>query len=100
MATDTFNRHTVPSLVSDDNWETITIKRRTDLEKLLHLAKCPNEDCDGDGTCAKYGPGYDGEGDIDVWQCQWCHERAEVLALGGYQTKVGDTWYQPNIGIL
>lgn len=47
--------------------------------RLLAAARCPDDDCDGDGTCSRMGPGYDGEGDIDVWQCQWCAERAALL---------------------
>lgn len=50
-----------------------------DLRKLLGLAKCPDENCDGEGTCAKLGPGYDGESDVDIWECQWCAERATIL---------------------
>ena len=48
-------------------------------QRLLEAAKCPDPDCDGEGTCCAMVPGYDGEGDIDVWQCQWCHERKVLL---------------------
>lgn len=53
------------------------------LTRLLEAAKCPDEHCDGNGTCAtgRTVPGYDGEGDVewDVWQCQWCDERKKLL---------------------
>jgi len=50
------------------------------LEDLLTLAKCPDTSCDGKGTCAGMGPGYDGEADVNWWECQWCAERKEVLS--------------------
>ena len=49
------------------------------LRTLLAKARCPDPDCDGEGTCAAMVPGYDGEGDIDVWECQWCAERKALL---------------------
>ena len=49
------------------------------LRVLLKVAQCPNQHCDGEGTCAGEVPGYDGEGDLDVWQCQWCAERKALL---------------------
>lgn len=66
----------------NDKWETNargTADRVKELERLLRLARCPDENCDGEGTCSKMAPGYDGEADIDVWQCQWCDERKRVL---------------------
>ena len=55
----------------------------TELKKLLRAARCPDDCCDGEGTCAsgRTVPGYDGEGDVDwdIWQCQWCDERRKVL---------------------
>lgn len=52
----------------------------TEACKLLALAKCPDDECDGEGTCSKIAPGYDGEGDVDIWECQFCAERRAVLA--------------------
>ena len=49
------------------------------LREALAKAKCPDPDCDGEGTCAAMVPGYDGEGDIDCWECQWCAERKALL---------------------
>lgn len=40
------------------------------LGSLLEMAKCPN--CDGQGAY------YDNMG--EVCQCQWCHEREQVIA--------------------
>ena len=66
-----------------DEWEPIKTDRRQKLEQLLLLSKCPDEQCDGDGTCSRWPvPGYDGEADIDIWQCQWCDERKQVLKIG------------------
>jgi len=86
-------------MTSDSEWETIDIGRRKKLEQLLQLSKCPNTQCDKNGTCSGIVSGYDGEPDLDIWQCQWCHDRGKVLALGGHQTKVGDTWYIPDGGV-
>lgn len=56
-----------------------TAKDNVELRKLLALAKCPDENCDGEGTCSGIVPGYDCEPDLDVWECRWCFERAMVL---------------------
>ena len=47
--------------------------------RLLKLAKCPDEACDGEGTCSGIVPGYDGEADVDCWQCQFCAEREKLI---------------------
>lgn len=49
--------------------------------RLLKHAKCPDADCDGDGVCSKLAPGYDGESDVDIWECQWCAERNVALGV-------------------
>lgn len=59
-------------MMSNEDWRDLATR-------LLEEAKCPDPDCDGEGTCCRMGPGYDGEGDIDVYQCQWCHERKLLL---------------------
>lgn len=46
---------------------------------LLKAAKCPDPNCDGEGMCCGEVPGYDGEPDLDCWQCQWCAERKALL---------------------
>lgn len=40
------------------------------LEKLLEVAKCPDEGCDGKGTVAVQVA----ENDWEAQQCQWCDE--------------------------
>jgi hypothetical protein len=44
--------------------------------KLLEAAACPDTDCDNAGTVTR----ENSDGFYDVNQCQWCAERAEVLA--------------------
>ena len=43
------------------------------MAKLLEQAKCPNN-CEDGMYCIEV-PGYDGEGDIEVVECQWCFEK-------------------------
>lgn len=50
---------------------------------LLKAAKCPDPACDGEGTCSGTRPGYDGEPDLDVWQCQWCEIRDRLVSDDG-----------------
>ena len=64
---------------SAENFTVVKDGEINELRKLLELAKCPDENCDGKGTCAALGPGYDGESDVDFWECRWCFERALVL---------------------
>lgn len=42
-------------------------------QELLRVAKCPNAHC-VDGTCQR---GFDD--DYEVFQCQFCHDRKELL---------------------
>ena len=41
---------------------------------LLSLARCPDEDCGGQGFTVV----PDGDGEAMQQQCQWCHERWEL----------------------
>lgn len=59
--------------------------------KLLEVAVCPDDNCDKAGTCSRWPvPGYDGEADIDVWECQWCAERNAVLGRDGSSAPIAD----------
>lgn len=59
----------------------ISLNNKTldDAKKLLAAAACP-ECKDKSGAYAIEVPGYDGEGDLELVQCQWC---TEVNALLG-----------------
>jgi len=48
------------------------------LRELLAFAKCPDEDCDGQG----FSVVPDGDGSAMQQQCQWCHERKELIGGG------------------
>jgi len=54
-------------------------KYETQLEAvkgLLRIARCPNKNCDNDGTILlDYTHG-------DVEQCQWCYERDKAIGEG------------------
>ena len=50
-------------------------------KKLLEAVKCPDGNCDGEGTCCAEKPGYDGEPDIDVWECEWCARRNQLIGV-------------------
>ncbi len=54
-------------------YEAVRTERRMKLEELLGLAKCPDTDCDGEGTGVKDGEPY---------ECEWCSQRNAVLEIG------------------
>jgi hypothetical protein len=50
---------------------------RTELRQallLLAIARCPDEDCDGQGFTVV----PDGDGEAMQQQCQWCSEKSEL----------------------
>jgi hypothetical protein len=49
--------------------------------KLLEVANCP-ECKDGSGAYAVEVMGHHGEQELELQQCQWCTEKAELLAIG------------------
>jgi hypothetical protein len=54
------------------------------LRDLLKIAKCPNANCDNNGTICngEYDHG-NGEIEYDLEQCEWCDERFRVLEAAG-----------------
>lgn len=52
-----------------------TCAEHTEMRKLLAIARCPNEGCDGKGWSAHQVA----EGTWEQEQCQWCHERKKLL---------------------
>lgn len=46
--------------------------------ELLKVANCPECE-DNSGAYCNEVPGYDGEGDIEMQQCRWCTEKAEMF---------------------
>jgi hypothetical protein len=52
---------------------------RADLRQalmLLSFARCPDEDCGGQGFTVV----PDGDGEAMQQQCQWCHEKSELAS--------------------
>lgn len=49
--------------------------------KLLCVAHCPN--CAGEGMYCAEVPGYDGEPDYDMVECEFCAERSALLGEQG-----------------
>lgn len=43
---------------------------------MLSIAKCPNSNCDNNGTIAYQTR----KGDWEPQQCEWCHRKKELLS--------------------
>ena len=59
-------------------WEGFTeeeINNHKLAKRLLVIAKCPDENCDNNGTSAY----QDRDGDWFPQPCQWCHDKKKVL---------------------
>lgn len=55
------------------------LKEHIEMGKLLKIARCPDDSCDGKGTCQV--------GEDDISQCQWCDERNKLLS-NRYNTSI------------
>jgi hypothetical protein len=48
---------------------------REPLIKLLKVARCPNRNCDNDGTLTEVERGLDGWPELYQTECEWCYNR-------------------------
>lgn len=55
----------------------ITNQRMIEGLSLLGIAKCPNSNCDNNGTIAY----ENANGDLEIERCEWCHRKKELLNL-------------------
>jgi len=44
------------------------------MRELLRVAECPDGNCDKNGAAGI----LHGDGDWEIYQCQWCHERKAI----------------------